>query len=154
MKGIKIYIFINMFLLSLLFRCSTLVAKDPPVYKGAFSNKAVSGYDTVAYFTEGKPVKGDPKITSNYNGAVWQFATITNKEKFDANPEQFIPQYGGYCAWAVSENYTASANPNNWKIIDGKLYLNYNTEVQKIWEKDIPSLINKANKNWPSVLNK
>lgn len=143
-----------MVLVSLLIGCSTLIAKDPPVYKKAFSNKAVSGYDTVAYFTEGKPVKGDPKITSNYRGAVWQFSSPANKEKFDASPEQFIPQFGGYCAWAVSENYTASANPNHWKIVEGKLYLNYNADVQKIWEKDISGLIQKANKNWPAVLNK
>lgn len=130
------------------------MAKEPPIYTGVFSNKAVSGYDTVAYFTEGKPVKGDPKITTSYKGAVWQFASPENKAKFDANPDQYAPQYGGYCAWAVSQNDTASADPTKWRIVDGKLYLNYDADVQKKWEMDIPGLIAKANKNWPAVLNK
>jgi YHS domain-containing protein len=130
------------------------MAKEPPIYTGTFSNKAVSGYDTVAYFTEGKAVKGNPNISTTYKGAVWLFASDADKDKFVANPEQYAPQYGGYCAWAVSNNDTASADPTKWKIVDGKLYLNYDGDIQKKWEMDIPGNIAKANKNWPGVINK
>jgi YHS domain-containing protein len=129
-----------------------LLAKEKPIYTGTFDNKAVSGYDTVAYFTEGKAVKGSPNIVSKYMGAVWQFSSAANKAKFDANPTQYAPQYGGYCSWAVSQNDTASADPTKWRIVDGKLYLNYDADVQKKWEKDIPGFIRKANANWPKVL--
>lgn len=128
------------------------IAKEKPIYTGTFDNKAVSGYDTVAYFTEGRAVKGSPNIVSKYMGAVWQFSSTANKAKFDANPSQYAPQYGGYCSWAVSQNDTASADPTKWRIVDGKLYLNYDGDVQKKWEKDIPGFIRKANANWPKVL--
>ena len=127
-------------------------AKDP-VYTGRFSNLAVDGYDPVAYFTEGKPVKGDKEFTTDYNGAEWRFASADNLAAFEAAPDQYAPQYGGYCAWAVSQNYTARGNPANWSIVEGKLYLNYNDEIQKRWEEDIPGFIVKADANWPGVLN-
>ena len=122
-----------------------------PIYTGFFSNLAVSGYDTVAYFTDGKPVKGNSSITHEYMGAVWQFASEANKAKFIADPEKYAPQYGGYCAWAVSQGYTASGNPNHWKVVDGKLYLNYDASVQEKWQKDIPGFIAAADKNWPGI---
>ncbi len=122
-----------------------------PVYTGFFSNQAVSGYDTVAYFTDGKPVKGKSSITHEYMGAVWQFASEANKAKFVANPKKYAPQYGGYCAWAISQGYTASGDPKYWKIVDSKLYLNYDASVQRRWEKNIPGFIADADKNWPSI---
>ncbi|MFC2952242.1 YHS domain-containing (seleno)protein [Marinicaulis aureus] len=127
-------------------------AKDP-VYTGRFSSVAVDGYDPVAYFTVGQPVKGSKEFTIEYNGAQWRFSSAENLEAFEAAAEKYAPQYGGYCAWAVSQNYTASGNPKNWSIVDDKLYLNYNDEIQKRWEKDIPGFIAKANENWPDVLN-
>ena len=123
-----------------------------PIYTPLFSDKAVSGYDAVAYFTEGKPVKGESDFEYDYMGATWRFSSAENLEAFKADPEKYAPQYGGYCAWAVSQNYTAKGNPNNWTIVDGKLYLNYNDEIQARWEKDIPGFIAKANENWPGVL--
>jgi hypothetical protein len=129
-------------------------AKDAPVYTGTFSNLAVGGYDAVAYFTEGKPVKGDRKFTLNHAGAEWHFASAANRDRFAASPDRYAPQYGGYCAWAVSQGYTASGDPQQWKIVDDKLYLNYDAEVQKKWLKDIPGFIAKANQNWPAVLGK
>ncbi len=127
-------------------------AKDP-VYTGRFNNVAVEGHDPVAYFTEGNPVKGDDQYTYDYNGATWKFSSAENREAFVADPEKFAPQFGGYCAWAVSQGYTARGNPSNWTIVDDKLYLNYNDSVQRKWEKDIPGFIAKAEKNWPDVLN-
>jgi YHS domain-containing protein len=127
-------------------------AKDTPIYTPLFSKQAVSGYDPVAYFTESKPVKGDAKFTYAYAGAEWRFASPENRDKFAANPEKYAPQYGGYCAWAVSEGNTASADPLRWKIVNDKLYLNYDADIQKKWEMSIPENIKKADKNWPKVL--
>jgi len=131
---------------------SPVFAKDAAIYTAVFSKTAVSGYDTVAYFTEGKPVKGDPAITANYQGAEWRFVSTANRDRFTAQPEKYAPQYGGYCAWAVSQGKTASADPQRWTIVNNKLYLNYDEEVQKKWEVNIPDFIQKADTNWPKVL--
>lgn len=128
------------------------LAKDAPIYTGTFSNAAVGGYDTVAYFVEHKPVKGDKRFVHTWQGAEWRFVTAENRDRFAAMPERYAPQFGGYCAWAVSQGYTASGDPQFWKIVDDKLYLNYDAEVQKKWEKDIPGFIAKGRQNWPSVL--
>ena len=127
------------------------VAADK-VYTSFFSNKAVSGYDTVAYFTEHKPVKGSGKYTTDYMGAKWLFSSADNLNLFKANPEKYAPQYGGYCAWAVAQGDTASADPRQWLIDNGKLYLNYDAAVKKKWLADKEKFIEKANQNWPAVL--
>ena len=127
-------------------------AKDAPIYTGTFSRLAVGGHDSVAYFTEGKPVKGDKQFVLEHAGAQWRFVSAENRDKFAAAPERYAPQYGGYCAWAVSQGYTASGDPQYWKIAGGKLYLNYDADIQKKWEKDIPGFIVKADQNWPGVL--
>lgn len=137
---------------ALAFTVTPALAGDP-VYTSTFSSVAVSGYDTVAYFTEGKPVEGRGDVTADYDGATWQFASAANRDAFLEDPERFAPQYGGYCAWAVSQGYTASTNPEAWKIVDDKLYLNYSKGVQADWEQDIPGHIEKGDANWPSVLN-
>jgi YHS domain-containing protein len=127
-------------------------AKEAPVFTSYFSNVAVSGYDPVAYFTLQKPVKGDAKFTTMHNGAEWRFVSTENRDKFVANPTRYAPQYGGYCAWAVSQGYTASADPLRWKIVNDKLYLNYDADVQKKWEMSVPEFIQAADKNWPKVI--
>jgi YHS domain-containing protein len=129
-------------------------AQKAPVYTGLVSSLAVSGHDPVAYFTQGRPVKGDARFTTSWNGATWRFASAENLAAFRANPARYAPQFGGYCAWAVSQGYTASADPTVWKIVDGKLYLNYSRSVGQRWEQDIPGNITKANANWPAVLAK
>ncbi|MEM7044091.1 MAG: YHS domain-containing (seleno)protein [Pseudomonadota bacterium] len=128
------------------------LAKDP-VYTSTFSNVALSGFDAVAYFTEGKPTEGSSDFTADYEGATWQFASAANRDAFLQDPERFAPQYGGYCAWAVSQGYTASTDPEAWKIVDDKLYLNYSKSVQARWEQDIPGNIESGDANWPGVLN-
>lgn len=129
-------------------------AKTEPVYTGLLDNVAVSGYDPVAYFTVGKPVKGDAKFKMTYKGAEFRFASAENLAKFKANPAAYAPQYGGYCAWAVSQGYTASGDPKVWKVVNGKLYLNYNAEVGQRWGKNIPGHIKAADGNWPKLLAK
>ena len=126
-------------------------AKDP-VYTGTFSSLAVGGYDPVAYFTQGKPVEGSGDLEYDWNGVTWRFSTPENRAAFKADPQAYAPQYGGYCAWAVSQGYTASSIPEAWRIVDGKLYLNYSKGVQKTWTEDIPGNIAKADANWPKVL--
>jgi YHS domain-containing protein len=134
------------------FSCSLAQAKEAPVYTSLFSSVAVSGYDPVAYFTLQKPAKGDAKFTTLYNGVEWRFVSAENRDKFVADPTRYAPQYGGYCAWAVSQGYTASADPLYWKIVNGRLYLNYDADVQKKWEVSIPEFIQQADKNWPKVI--
>ena len=129
----------------------TAAAKDA-VYQSFFGT-AIDGTDPVAYFTEGKPVEGSSDFAHEWNGAKWLFATAENRDLFAADPEKYAPQYGGYCAWAVAQGYTASTDPEAWRIVDGKLYLNYNKDVQSKWEADIPGHIADADGNWPTVLN-
>lgn len=137
---------------ALLFFSGALLALDP--VNQTFFGVAIKGYDPVAYFTESKPVKGDKKHQFEWNDATWYFASAANKEAFSKEPEKYAPQYGGYCAYAVSQNSTAGIDPDAWKIIDGKLYLNYSQKIQKKWEGDIPGFIEKANQNWPKLLEK
>ena len=129
-------------------------ARSPEIYTGILTSTAVGGYDPVAYFTEGKPVEGKRDITWSWKGVTWRFANEKNREAFKASPEKYAPQYGGHCAWAVSSGYTAKGDPKHWKIVNGKLYLNYNAKVQGDWERDVPGHIVKGDKNWPTVLGK
>jgi len=129
-------------------------ADQAPVYTGILSRVAVSGYDPVAYFTDGRPVRGSQEFSTTHQGYEYRFASAEHLATFRANPARYVPQYGGYCAWAVSQGYTASADPTNWRIVDGKLYLNYNDEIQRRWEQNITGFIRDANANWPSVLSR
>ncbi len=113
---------------------------------------AISGADPVAYFTANEYTPGSNEFTYDWEGATWQFASAENRDLFAANPEDYAPQYGGFCAYAVSQGNTAPIEPTAWKIVDGKLYLNYNDKIQKRWSKDIPGYITQADQNWPGVL--
>ena len=115
---------------------------------------AISGYDPVAYFTQGKPVRGKKEHAVMWKGAVWQFSNAKHRVAFEMNPWAYAPQYGGYCAYAVSRGYTAKIEPEAWRIVDGKLYLNYSLAVRSLWAADVPGNITKANANWPGVLNR
>jgi len=118
------------------------------------SGKAIRGYDPVAYFSEGKPVKGDEKLVYNWNNANWYFSSKENLDSFKANPGKYAPQYGGYCAYGLSEGHKAPTDADAWTIEDGKLYLNYNTDVRKMWSKEKKERIEKADKNWPEIKDK
>ena len=128
----------------------TAMAATPEIY--AEGGIAIDGTDAVAYFTEGKPVAGDEAITFDYMGATWRFSSEANRDAFAADPAAYAPQYGGYCAYAVSQGYTASTTPEAWTIVEDKLYLNFSTSVRRRWERDIPGHIAAANANWPDVL--
>ena len=123
-----------------------------PIYTGFFSNQAIKGYDTVAYFTENKPVKGLEDYKTQYNGADWLFSSQQNLDLFLANPEKYAPQYGGYCAYAVSQGSTASIKPELFTIEGGKLYLNYNQSINQKWQANRNEFIQLADDNWPKLL--
>jgi YHS domain-containing protein len=127
-------------------------AKTAPVYTRLFSSTALNGFDAVAYFTEGKPVKGGAEFNHTHNGVKWLFASAAHRDQFAAQPTAYAPQYGGYCAWAMAQRDTAPGDPMFWKIVDGKLYVNFDGDVQAKWQKDIPGFIAKADKNWPELL--
>lgn len=126
-------------------------AEKDPVFNTR-GNLAIRGYDPVAYFTEGKAVKGEKDFTLGWQGADWRFANADNRDLFSEDPEKYAPQYGGYCAWAVSRNYTAPTDPDAFTLVDGKLYLNYNKRVMRQWLEDRDRNIEQADENWPAVL--
>lgn len=140
-------LYISLLLLSL------PASAESEIYTKFFSDLAVSGYDSVAYFQEAKPVKGSDDFTLNYKGAVWQFKNQANLDTFTLNPEKYAPQYGGYCAWAVAQDNTAKGDPKQWYIHEGKLYLNYDKDIRDKWLKDKEALIKQADALWPTVLN-
>ena len=112
---------------------------------------AVNGYDVVSYFADGKPVKGINQFAFNWNNATWYFSSKAHLDSFKTNPDKYAPQFGGYCAYGVSENHKASTSADAWTIVNDKLYLNYNTDVMAKWRQDISNRINITNKNWPSL---
>lgn len=130
---------------------SPAAAKEPEYWTN-FWGHAIRGYDPVAYFTEGQPVEGSSDHELEWRGAAWRFASAANKAAFAAAPESYAPQFGGYCAWAVSQGYTASVVPEAWDIVEGKLYLNYSINVQSQWRQDRAGNIARGERNWPGVL--
>ena len=114
---------------------------------------AVKGYDVVAYFNDGEPTEGSPELEHRWRGATWRFATEDNLASFRADPESYAPQYGGYCAWAVSKGKTASISPKAWSIVDGKLYLNHRF-AQGSFKRNTAEAIAKADENWPAITKK
>lgn len=112
------------------------------------SGVAIEGHDPVAYFTMNKPVPGDPAITATHDGAVYRFSSEENRALFEADPAKYAPQYGGYCAYGAAKGYKAPVEVDKFSIVDGKLYLNYNGQVQSTWIKDTAGYIDKADAWW------
>ena len=112
---------------------------------------AIRGTDPVAYFREGRAVAGRAEVSHAWQGATWRFATEANRDAFAADPARYAPAYGGFCAWAVAEGYTAPIDPAAWRIVEGRLYLNYSRSIQRRWERDIPGNIARADANWPRL---
>jgi len=138
-----------------------LLAVSPLLARPAFAASAeifnvdgiaIRGTDPVAYFDQMAPVVGSADHSLMWKGAEWRFSSAGNLETFEANPMAYAPQYGGYCAFALSKGALATTDPDAWTIYEGKLYLNYSTNVRKIWSQDIPGNIALADKNWPTIL--
>lgn len=119
-----------------------------------YSTTGVLGYDLVSYHTEGKPVRGDGNNLVVVDGVTYLFANEDNKNAFEKNPANYLPAYGGYCAFGVSVNKKFVGDPEVWKIVDGTLYLNLDRNIQKMWFEDIPGNIVKAEQNWPNIKDK
>lgn len=115
---------------------------------------ALHGYDPVAYFTEGRPTPGSARYTATHEGAVYQFATEEHRARFEANPSNYAPQYGGFCAMGVALGKKLDVDPGSFSVVDGKLYLNVNADVYRIWRQDIPGNIRSADENWPAIAGK
>ncbi|MEN6620739.1 MAG: YHS domain-containing (seleno)protein [Smithella sp.] len=115
---------------------------------------AIKGYDPLAYFKEGKAVKGNEAYSYPWHDKMWQFSSRENRDQFSADPEKYAPQYDGYCAWAMTQARKAETDPEMWKIYNGKLYLNCNRSAYEKWKKDIPGNIKKADANWKKLYSK
>jgi len=118
---------------------------------GYFGGIAIKGYDPVAYFTKGRAMKGSEEFTHKWLGTPWHFANAKHLGLFAADPVKYAPQFGGYCADGVAYGQsTANVDPEAWRIIDGKLYLNYDKGAAAELE-EVPGQINKAKTNWPNI---
>ena len=135
-------------------------AAEPPINTlknslfGGRSSTAINGYDTVAYFTLGRPVKGLDSLSTDWMGASWKFSSQAHLDLFKANPEKYAPKYGGYCAYSVTRGYLVKVEPEQYALRDGKLYLNYDAEVQALWLKDPAGYIRDANGKYALLLKK
>lgn len=114
----------------------------------AAETAAIKGYDTVAYFKDSKAQKGSDVFTYQWHGMTWHFLSKENRDLFAAGPEKYAPQYDGYCAWAMTEARLAITDPEVWKIVDGKLYLNCSVAAYEKWSRDIPGNVKKADEIW------
>lgn len=114
---------------------------------------AIRGFDPVAYFEQGQPVKGDEAFRYEWGNTTWLFANAEHRDRFASNPQQYAPEFGGFCAWAVSQGYTAPIDPEAWTIVDGKLYLNASKGIRQRWAQDVSGNIAKGNQNWPGIRN-
>lgn len=128
------------------------LAGKEAIYTGTMPGTGAGGYDVVAYFSEGRARPGEADITAVHEGITYRFASETNRAVFLGEPARYLPQYGGYCAWAVANGYTAHGDPEQWTVNDGRLYLNYSRTVRWRWELDIPGHVTSGDANWPRVL--
>jgi YHS domain-containing protein len=119
-----------------------------------YSTVGVGGYDPVAYFKEGKAMKGNGWHVAYHKGVTYVFANKMNRKTFEADPEKYLPAYGGYCAYGVAVGKKFVADPEVWKIVEGTLYLNLDKAIQSKWNEDIPGYIKKADANWPKIMGK
>lgn len=133
----------------LLAACSTSQKKGAEIFQK--DGAAIGGYDPVAFFTEGKPIKGTAAYNLNWKNANWQFASQQNLDSFKASPGKYEPQYGGYCAYGTADGHKAPTEVNTWTVVDRKLYFNYNQDVKSTWDKDRQKYIGQANGNWEKI---
>lgn len=128
------------------------VLANPPIETGTFNNKAIYGYDTVAYFTQNKAVKGSKRIKTEWQGAEWYFASQEHLAMFLESPDKYAPQYGGYCAYAMSDGRLVGIDEDAFTIVDGKLYLNYSKSVMKEWRSNQSQFIGEADEWYPKLV--
>lgn len=137
---------------ALVFAPVNALAAKSEIYINSATGIAIGGIDPVAYFTQGRHVEGRAEFEVMWKGAPWYFASAENRELFLSAPEDYVPQYGGYCAFAMAQGAFATTVPEAWSIRKGKLYLNYSLGVRGLWLEQPDQLIELANENWPGVL--
>lgn len=138
-----------MSMLALVFSSYIASAQKAEIF--STDGKAIRGYDVVAFFQDGKAIKGTTQYALTWKEAEWLFSSKEHLETFKANPEHYAPQYGGYCAYGVAEGHKAPTETDTWSIVNDKLYLNYNKKVKETWSKNQQGFINKANVQWKTV---
>ena len=117
-----------------------------------YAGLGAKGYDVVNYFIFGKPAQGEDSYTHEHAGVKWQFVSAEHRELFKADPAKYMPQYGGFCSWGVAAGKLFDVDPaNGWRIVEGKLYLNFNADIQKVFDQDPAGFISRANANWPKL---
>jgi YHS domain-containing protein len=121
---------------------------------GSTDGVAIRGYDPVAYFRDGGPRPGKPEFAVRHGGATWRFASAEHKALFEADPQRYLPAYGGFCAYGTSRGYLVKIEPEAWSIVDGRLYLNYDLGVRKTWAGRTKTYIARADGNWPRLTEK
>jgi YHS domain-containing protein len=121
-------------------------------YNSMHAGLGAKGYDVVSYFTDKKPAQGSNKFTANHGGVTWQFVSAEHRDMFKADPAKYAPQYGGYCSWGVAQGKLFDVDPaNGWTVSDGKLYLNFNNEINTTFARDTAGFVRKAEKTWPDL---
>jgi len=146
--------FANKFLVAIMVLVASMASASAFAEDYSYSTPGISGYDPVAYFTDGKPVRGSGYHTTVVDGVTYAFATAEHQKMFEANPQKYLPAYGGYCAYGVAVGKKFVADPEVWKIVEGKLYLNLDKGIQQKWQKDIPGFIKKGDSNWVTMKDK
>jgi YHS domain-containing protein len=125
---------------------------DPVSDVNTLGGVALHGFDPVAYFAQSKAVLGKPQLTAIHRGVTYEFASKEDQTAFQANPEKYVPQFGGFCAFATSVGVKADADPHEFVVSNGKLYVNNNEQAQKLFQQDVAGNIVKADHNWPDVV--
>lgn len=137
---------------SILLTANQVLAAESEIFTGLVAGTGAGGYDPVSYLQESGPKMGDTAISLEWKGANWNFSSQENRNLFKAEPEKYAPQFGGYCAYAVSKGATAKGDPEVFTVLNGKVYFNFSKSVQVLWRQDVPGNIAKAEANWPKVL--
>src|SRR5215469_5303787 len=117
----------------------------------ASAGVGLEGYDAVAYFTDHKPLRGSDAYTREWQGVTWKFASEEHRTAFAAEPERYVPQYGGYCAYAVAHGTTAHGDPLQWAVVNERLFVNNNALAKLLWDRDRPGNIEAGDENWPLI---
>ncbi|MEO5956769.1 MAG: YHS domain-containing (seleno)protein [Nitrospiraceae bacterium] len=144
----------NRFLLAIMVLVASMVSASAFAEEFSHSTPGISGYDPVAYFSDGKPMRGSGYHVTVVEGVTYAFATAEHQKMFETNPEKYLPAYGGYCAYGLGVGKKFVADPEVWRIVEGKLYLNLDKGIQQKWEEDISGFIKKGNANWITMKEK
>jgi YHS domain-containing protein len=121
-------------------------------HNSLYAGLGAKGYDVVSYFIDAKPVQGKESFVVEHAGVKWQFVSAEHRDLFKANPAKYLPQYGGFCSWGVANGKLFDVDPvTGWRVVSGKLYLNFNADIQKVFDKDAAGFISRADANWPKL---